>query len=438
MLSGVGGCLPHTWLVMKKRYAYRAYPTRGQQQSLARLFGCVRVVFNDVIEARETAYREKAGYISAGELQKRLITLAKTTPEREWLTQVSSTPLEQSLRDADRAYQNFFDSVSGKRKGRRVGKPRFKSRRDNRQAARFTRSARFKVRQVSRSKAQVYLPKIGWITLHYSRPLPSDPSSVTIIHNSDDTYHVSFVVEVQPTPGPVSTTAAGIDLGLTDTAAIACSDGTRQKVINPKITKRYERKLARAAKLLARKEKGSKNWHKQRTKVARIHSRIRNNRHDHAHKLARRLIDENQIIAVEDLNVAGLARSGSKGKRGRGMRKSVHDAGWATLIRLLQERGAEAGRHVVLVNPAYTSQTCAVCGVLDGPKPLDVREWTCTGCDTHLDRDYNAAVNVLTGAGHALSACGGDVRRLLASARAADPAEAGTHRTDLDTCDQAA
>lgn len=425
---------------MKKRYSYRAYPTRGQQQSLARLFGCVRVVFNDVIEARERAHREKAGYISAGELQKRLITQAKTTPEREWLTQVSSTPLEQSLRDADRAYRNFFDSVSGKRKGTKVGKPRFKSRRDNRQAARFTRSARFKVRQVSRSKAQVYLPKIGWTVFHYSRPLPSDPSSVTIIHGADDTYHVSFVIDVQPKPGPVSTTAAGVDLGLTDVAAIIRTDGARQKVTNPKITKRYERKLTRAAKLLARKEKGSKNWHKQRVKVARIHSRIRNTRADHTHKLARRLIDENQIIAVEDLNVAGLARSGAKGKRGRGMRNSVHDAGWATLIRLLQEKGAEAGRQIVLVNPAYTSQTCAVCGVLDGPKPLDIREWTCTGCDTHLDRDYNAAVNILTGVGQTLSACGVDVRRPLASAETAQPTnEAGTHRTDLGpTCAQAA
>ncbi|HLS02071.1 MAG TPA: RNA-guided endonuclease TnpB family protein, partial [Beutenbergiaceae bacterium] len=400
---------------MKKRYSYRAYPTGGQQQSLARLFGCVRVVFNDVIEARETAYREKTGFISAGELQKRLITQAKKTPEREWLAEVSNVPLQQSVRDADRAYRNFFDSISGKRKGPKVGKPRFKSRRDHRQSARFTRGV-FDVRQTSKRKAQVRLSKIGWVTFHLSRPLPSDPSSVTIIHSSDGTYHVSFVVDVPPKPGPVSTTAAGVDLGLTDVAAIACSDGTREKITNPRTTKTYERRLARAAKLLARKQKGSNNWHKQRTKVARIHSRIRNTRHDHAHKLARRLIDENQVIAVEDLNVAGLARAGAKGKRGRGMRKSVHDAGWAMLIRLLQEKGTEAGRQVVLVNPAYTSQTCAVCGVLDGPKLLDVREWTCTECTTQLDRDYNAAVNIMTGAGHALSACGVDVRRPLASA----------------------
>src|SRR5699024_10873494 len=127
------------------------------------------------------------------------------------------------------------------------------------------------------------------------------------------------------------------------------------------------------------------------------------------HKLARRLIDENQVIAVEDLNVAGLARSGAKGKRGRGMRKSANDAGWSTIIRLLQEKSVEAGRQIVLANPTFTSQTCSVCGVLDGPKPLDVRKWTCTGCGAELDRDYNAAVNIMTGAGHALSACGGDV-----------------------------
>src|SRR5690625_4595584 len=130
---------PHTLWVMKKRYSYRAYPTGGQQQSLARLFGCVRRVCKDGSGARETAYREKTGFISAGELQKPLITQAKKTPEREWLAERSNVPLQQSVRDAARAYRNCFDSISGKRKGPKVGKPRFKSRRAHRQSARFHR-----------------------------------------------------------------------------------------------------------------------------------------------------------------------------------------------------------------------------------------------------------------------------------------------------------
>lgn len=417
---------------VKKRYAYRAYPTAGQQQALARLFGCVRVVFNDVVAARRLAREQGLPFESSGELQRRVITQAKTTPGRAWLTSVSSTPLEQSVRDADQAYRNFFNSISGKRKGPRVNPPRFKSRKDNRQTARFTKSARFSVHQTTHGVGFVRLPKIGWVRFALSRPLPSDPSSVTVIKDAAGTYHVSFVVEVQPAPGPESTTAAGIDLGLTDLAVITRTDGTREKVPAPKHLRANERRLARAQRALSRKQKGSNNRAKARIKVARIHARVSNTRKDHAHKLSRQLVDENQIIAVEKLNVMGLARSGVKGRRGRGMRKSVHDAGWGQLLRLLHEKAAEAGREVVAINPAYTSQTCSVCGVLDGPKALSVREWECEGCGAHLDRDYNAAVNIMVGAGHVqtLNACGVDVRRTLASASSANHREAGTHRTD--------
>ena len=153
-----------------------------------------------------------------------------------------------------------------------------------------------------------------------------------------------------------------------------------------------------------------------------LHRKIREARADHHHKLARRLIDENQVVAVETLNVAGLAK-------GR-LAKSVHDAGWATLIRLIREKAAHRGRTVHRVSQwEPTSQVCSVCGVKDGKKPLSVREWTCAQCGTRLDRDYNAAVNIMLAAGLAesLNACGGDVRLRLAGA---DPGEAGTHRTD--------
>lgn len=417
---------------VKKRYAYRAYPTAGQQQALARLFGCVRVVFNDVVAARRLAREQGRPFESSGELQKRVITEAKLTPQREWLTSVSSTPLEQSVRDADQAYRNFFNSLSGRRKGPRVNPPRFKSRRDNRQSARFTRSARFSVRQTTHGVGLVRLPKIGWVRFALSRPLPSDPSSVTVIKDAADTYHVSFVVDVAPQPRPMSPVSAGIDLGLTDLAVITRTDGTREKVPAPKHLRANERRLARAQRALSRKQKGSNNRAKARIKVARIHARVSNTRKDHAHKLSRRLVDENQIIAVEKLNTRALARSGAQGKRGQGMRKSVHDAGWGMFLTILANKAQEAGREVVAINPAYTSQTCSVCGVLDGPKALSIREWECGGCGAHLDRDYNAAVNIMVAAGleETLNACGVDVRRPLASASSANHREAGTHRTD--------
>lgn len=172
---------------------------------------------------------------------------------------------------------------------------------------------------------------------------------------------------------------------------------------------------------------GSQNRQKTRVKVARAHRKVRETRLDHAHKLALTLVRENQTISVEQLNVKGLARSGASGRKGRGLRKSVHDAAWGQFLRILAEKADWHGRTVIPLNPAHTSQCCSVCGVLDGPKPLSVREWECGGCGAWLDRDWNAAVNLLVAAGHAetLNACGGDIRLTLARA-SADSHEAGT------------
>jgi putative transposase len=148
---------------------------------------------------------------------------------------------------------------------------------------------------------------------------------------------------------------------------------------------------------------------------------------DHAHQLASTLVRENQTISVEALNVRGLARSRGRNAQGRGFRTSVHDAGWAQFLRILGETATAHGRTVTVVSPAYTSRACSVCGVDGGPKPLHVRVWTCQDCETVLDRDYNAAVNIMIAAGHAVTACRGDMRRLLANvASDADPGEAGT------------
>lgn len=224
----------------KKGYRYRAYLTPSQQQSAARLFGCVRVVYNDVIAERERVFRAGEGFQSSAELSKALITDAKKAPEREWLAEVSAVPLQSALRDADQAYRNFFDSVSGRRRGLRIGKPRFKKR-SQRQKARFTKNAGFTVKSTTHGVAHVRLPKIGWVRFVLSRELPSEPSSVTLILEPDGTYHVSFVVEVgEPAPAPEvdGRPVAGIDLGLTDFAAIASSDGAREKIANPRSTLR--------------------------------------------------------------------------------------------------------------------------------------------------------------------------------------------------------
>ncbi|GAB2653649.1 transposase [Prescottella soli] len=412
---------------MLKRYRYRAYPTPGQEKDLARLFGCVRVAWNDALAARETARAAGSPVPSRAELSAAL-TASKRIPARAWLAEVSSVPLQQALADLHRAYGAFFDSRTGKRRGRAVGAPRLKKR-THRQSVRFTRNAGFKIAETAHGVGLVALPKIGRIRFEASRLLPSDPSSVTVTREADGRFYVSFVVDVPDTPLQELQTVAGVDLGLIDLATIVRSDGTREKIDHPRHLRVAERRLARAQKALSRKRKGSQNRAKARIRVAGLHRKVRETRLDHHHKLARRLVHENQVVAVEDLAVSGLARTR--------LAKSVHDAGWSILVRLLEEKASQCGRQVVKVNRWFPStRTCSQCGAVGEAKPLHVRGWECE-CGACLDRDYNAAVNIIDAAGLAesLNACGGDVRLRLA---AADPDETGTRRTDPTPAGEAA
>ena len=376
---------------------------------MARAFGCARVVFNDAIAARETARREGRPYPTDAELSKAL-SAAKTTPERVWLGEVSSVVLQQALSEANTAYRSFFASINGKRKGPRVSAPRFRSRRGGRQSIRFTRNARFKVT----GGGKLRLPKIGEVPVRWSRTLPSEPSSVTVIKDAAGRYFASFVVEATDEPLPEVDTEVGIDLGLTTFAVL--SDG---KVIeSQKFFRRAERRLRKAQQNLSRKEKGSKNRDKARVKLARAHARVRDARLEFAHQQSTAIIRENQAVFVEDLCVNGLARTR--------LAKSVHDAGWAMFVRLLEEKASRYGRSFVKINRWFpSSQMCSACGVVDGPKPLSVRSWTCP-CGAIHDRDMNAAKNILAaGRAERRNACGVQVSPELVPARRG---EAGTHR----------
>jgi putative transposase len=401
--------------VVIARYRYRLYPDPVQQQTLARTFGCARVVFNDALRTRETAHA--AGMkISDTEVQQRVITLAKGTPERAWLGEVASVAMVQACQDARRAYRNWFDSLSGKRKGRKVGRPRFRSRKDSRQSVRLTRNG------FTLHGDRLYVAKVGDVKVRWSRDLPSAPSSVTVIREADGRYYASFVVEVAAAPLPAVTADVGLDLGLSVLAAT--SDG--EKIANPRHLRARERKLAKAQRELSRKQKGSANRAKARVKVAVHHRKVREARADHLHKTALRLVRDNQAVYVEDLAVSGLARTR--------LAKSVHDAGWATLVRLLEEKAERYGRSVVKVGRWFpSSQICSVCGVKDGPKPLNVREWACGNCGSVHDRDVNAARNirlegrkVAAGLAETQTACGGTVRPGPALA---GPGETGTRRS---------
>ncbi|MFD7449465.1 RNA-guided endonuclease InsQ/TnpB family protein [Kitasatospora sp. NPDC059827] len=403
---------------MHLRYSYRVYPTASQRALLARTFGCARVVYNDALAVRMEARKGGLPYPKSADLQKRVITAAKKTPERAWLASVGVDPLIQSLRDLDTAYRNFFDSVSGKRQGRSVGLPRFKSKRDARQSLRFTRNG-FRVR----GNGKLNLAKIGDVRVKWSRELPSGPSSVTIVLDPSGRYHASFVVDVEPEYLPEVDAEVGIDLGLTTYAVL--SDGS--VIDNPRFLRKAEKKLRAAQRELSRKAKGSRNRAKARRKVARAHAKVADTRMDWLHKQTTRIIRETQAAYLEDLNVRGLAR-------GR-LAKSVHDAGWATFRRLLEEKAARYGRHVGTVHRAFpSSQLCSECGHRDGPKPLAVREWACPACDALHDRDLNAARNILAaGQADRLNAPGGPARPGVAIPHRARPVERGTHLGDQRT-----
>jgi putative transposase len=384
---------------MQLRYSFRLDPDSVQQTALARAFGCARVVFNDAVRAREDARRAGQPYPTAGQLSRKLITEAKQTRQRSWLGGVCAVVLQQSLRDAETAYRTFFASLKGTRKGPKVGAPRFKSRKDARQSIRFTANARWNIT----GHGRLNLPKIGAVKVKWSRTLPVTPSSVTVIKDAAGRYFASFVIDTDPATDaermPATRNTVGIDLGLTHFAVL--SDGT--KIDSPRFLRRAEKKLKKAQRELSRKQKGSKNRARARLKVARAHAEVADARREFHHQLSTRLICENQAIAVEDLSVAGLARTR--------LAKSVHDAGWSSFISMLEYKAQRYGRTLVKIGRFQpTSQTCHRCGAVDGPKPLDVREWTCRACGTVHDRDHNAALNIKTAAGLAVSACGAPVR----------------------------
>ncbi|MFE5735931.1 RNA-guided endonuclease InsQ/TnpB family protein [Streptomyces celluloflavus] len=393
---------------MQLRYSFRLYPNGPQRSALAQAFGCARVVFNDALRARETARAAGEAFPKTGDLSKLLITEAKKTDERAWLGGVSAVVLQQSLRDLDTAYRNFFDGLKGKRL--RMGAPRFKSRKDNRQAVRFTANARWKIT----TGGDLSLPKIGDVRVKWSRNLPSVPSTVTVIKDAAGRYFASFVVETEPETLPDVEPVVGIDLGLGHFAVL--SDGT--KIDAPRFLRRAEKKLKGEQKRLSRKARGSNNRTKARVKVARAHAQVADARREFHHQLSTRIIRENQAIAVEDLAVKGLARTR--------LAKSVHDAGWSAFVAMLEYKAAKFGRSFHRIGRFEpTSQVCCVCGVKDGPKPLHVRIWECGACGSVLDRDINAAVNVAKAAGLAVSACRAQVRPVPVPAQRG---EAGTHR----------
>jgi putative transposase len=357
---------------MKARYQYRFYPTDQQQQSLAQLFGCVRVVWNDALALCKQSEKKP----KSAELQKIVITQAKQTIERAWLGEVSNIPLQQSVADLETAFKNFFDSCKGKREGRKVGYPKFKKRTSS-QSARLTRGG------FSFKATGVYLAKIGIVNPIWSRELPSKPSSVTVIKDCANRYFLSFVVEVQPIQIEAKSPSIGIDLGIKTFAVM--SNGEKAK--SPSY-KKLDRKLRKLQRKEARQPKDSQRRNVTRIKIAKLHNRIADTRKDFLHKLSTKIVNENQVIILEDLNVSGMLKN-------RKLSRAIRQQGWREFRTLCEAKSEKFGREFQVISRwEPTSQVCADCGFKWGKIDLSIRSVLCLSCGTEQDRDKNASRNI--------------------------------------------
>jgi putative transposase len=364
---------------MKARYQYRIYPTDQQRKDLARLFGCVRAVWNDAL----ALCKKSEKLPSNSDLQKICITQAKKTKEREWLSEVSNIPLQQSIADLGIAFSNFFASLKAKRKGKKVNPPKFKKR-ANRQSARF-RKGGFRIKG-----SKVFLAKIGSIKTQWSRPLPSEPSSVTVIKDTAGRYLLSFVVEIQPEVKPAVNSAVGIDLGIKVFGALS----TGEFIKSPNYSK-LDRKIRRAQRQFSRRQRASNRRERMRLRVAKLKAKLRDTRKDFLHKLSTKVVNENQVIALEDLNVSGLLKN-------RKLSRAISQAGWRSFRTMCQAKSSKYGREFLVISRwEPTSQICSDCGYRWGKLDLKVREIVCINCGTLHDRDDNASKNIeQVGVGH--------------------------------------
>ena len=373
---------------MRTAYKCRAYPDPDQAAMLARTFGCVRVVWNRTLAARQTRWTTEHKGTSYQETSAAL-TAMKREAELAWLNEVSSVPLQQTLRHQHQAFAAFFAG--------RSRYPRFKSRR-GRQAATYTRSAfRWHAGQLFLAKTRAPLRLVwSWPDID---PVTLAPTSVTVIRDPDGRWYATLHAQVaDPAPLPPTGRTVGIDLGLTD--LVVTSDGER--IPKPRHLKRRAANLARYQRRMARKRKGSANQRKAAAKVARAHRKVRAARTDFLHRVSTRLVLDHDLIVIEDLNVKGMVRN-------RHLARAISDSGWGMFRAMLAYKAERAGRRLVALDRFYpSSKTCSACGHLLATLALGTRTWVCPGCGARHDRDLNAARNILA-AGRAVAACGADV-----------------------------
>ena len=352
---------------MYQAYKFRIYPTAEQQTYFAGAFGCCRCFWNYSLNKSQQTYKDTGKGLSRSVIQGLLPNLKKEYP---WLTNAYSQSLQVVALNLSTAYKNFFE--------KRGGFPSFKSK-HGRQSISYPQNVKV-------GDSSIKLPIIGEVHCRIHRPLDGTVKTVTISQNTDGKYYASILVDDgQETPeGNLEGKAIGLDVGLIDFCIT--SDGS--KYVNPKHLKKHSRNLKRKQQKLSRKQKGSNTRHKAKKLVAKVHSKIKRVREDFLHKLSRKIVDENQVIAVENLNVKSMIRNHC-------LAKAISDAGWGMFGTMLKYKAEKLGKIYIEIDRFFpSSKTCNNCLHKVSEMPLNVRHWDCPKCHSRNDRDINAEKNI--------------------------------------------
>ena len=365
-------------------YKYRLYPNRVQAELMAQTFGCVRYVYNHLLDLCLTTYKETGKKPSKFDRDK-AITALEHDGEHEWLKDPPNAALQSANADLERAYSNFFCRV---KKGEKSGFPKFKSKHTSRKSYRV-----YYVKVLNRKTIQ--LPKLGKVKARVPRLPEGRIISCTVSQTPSGKYFISVTTEVEKIPNAMKPapegSAVGIDLGIKDFVTLS----TGEKISPTYDLKRETKQLAKAQRKFAKKQKGSANREKQKIKVAKVYEKIANQRKWFLQNLSTQILRENQTVVVETLAVQQMSRKG--GNRKKALNRSITNASWRAFIEMLRYKAEWYGRELIEVDQYFPStQLCSCCGEKTGPKELSVREWTCPNCLSLHDRDTNAARNILS------------------------------------------